>query len=76
MIGATGALVSRHTISKVFWCIYPLFVLFVVVVTANHFWLDGAIGWAVAGMSALAAVQLARMRPAAWSFERRRPATA
>jgi hypothetical protein len=47
-----------------------------VVVTANHFWLDGAIGWAVAGMSALAAVQLARMRPAAWSFERRRPATA
>jgi hypothetical protein len=76
MIGATGALVSRHTISKVFWCIYPLFVHFVVVVTANHFWLDGAIGWAVAGMSALAAVQLARMRPAAWSFERRRPATA
>jgi hypothetical protein len=71
MIGATGALVCRHTISKVLWCIYPLFVLLVVMVTANHFWLDGAIGWAVAGFSALGAVQLARMRPAAWSFGRR-----
>ena len=71
MIGATGALVCRHTISKVLWCIYPVFVLFVVIVTANHFWLDGAVGWAVAGLSALGAVQLARMRPAAWSFGRR-----
>jgi hypothetical protein len=71
MIGATGALVCRHTISKVLWCIYPVFVLLVVIVTANHFWLDGAIGWAVAGLSALGAVQLARMRPAAWSFGRR-----
>jgi hypothetical protein len=70
MIGATGALVSKHTISKVFWCIYPLFVLFVVMVTANHFWLDGAIGWMVAGLSAVAAMQLARARPAAWSFGR------
>jgi PAP2 superfamily len=75
MIGATGVLVSRHTASKVFWAVYPVFVLFVVVVTANHFWLDGAIGWIVAGVSALAAVQLARMRPAAWSFGQR-PATA
>src|SRR5688572_17195400 len=71
MIGATGALVCRHTISKVLWCIYPVFVLLVVIVTANHFWLDGTIGWAVAGLSALGAVQLARMRPAAWSFGRR-----
>jgi PAP2 superfamily len=75
MIGATGVLVSRHTASKAFWAVYPVFVLFVVIVTANHFWLDGAIGWGVAGLSALAAAQLARMRPAAWSFGQR-PATA
>jgi hypothetical protein len=74
MVGATGTLVSRHTVSKVFWAAYPLFVLMVVVVTANHFWLDGAIGWTVAGLSALAATQLARVR-SAWSFGRR-PATA
>ncbi len=71
MIGATGALISRHTITRIFWCVYPLFVLFVVIVTANHFWLDGAIGWMVAGFSVLAAAQLARMRPAAWSFGQR-----
>ena len=75
MIGATGALIARHPITRIFWCVYPLFVLFVVIVTANHFWLDGAIGWMVAGASALAAAQLARMRPAAWSFGQR-PATA
>jgi hypothetical protein len=73
MIGATGVLVTRHTISRVIWSIYPLFVFFVVVVTGNHFWVDGAIGWMVAGLAALGALQLARVRPAAWAF---RPATA
>jgi membrane-associated phospholipid phosphatase len=69
IVGATGVLVSRHTISKVFWAAYPLFVLLVVMVTANHFWLDGAIGWMVALTAALAALQLARVRPA-WAFGR------
>ena len=68
MVGVTGAIVSRHRASKLFWGIYPALVFFVVVVTANHFWLDGAIGWAVAGLSALGALQLARSRPAVWSF--------
>jgi hypothetical protein len=69
MIGGTGVLVSRHAVSKVFWAAYPLFVLFVVIVTANHFWLDGAIGWGVAAASAVAAAQLARVRPS-WAFGR------
>ncbi|CAN5523544.1 hypothetical protein BH20ACT15_BH20ACT15_06710 [soil metagenome] len=73
MIGASGALVSRHAIPKVLWCLYPLFVFFVVIVTGNHFWLDGAIGWMVAGMAALGALQLARARPTAWAWG---PATA
>jgi hypothetical protein len=68
MVGATGALVSRHTIPKVLWCIYPAFVFLVVMVTGNHFWVDGAIGWMVAGLAALGAMQLARVRPAAWSW--------
>ena len=73
LIGVSGALIARHTLTRALWCIYPFFVLFVVVVTANHFWIDGAAGALVAGISALAAVQLARARPAAWSW---RPATA
>lgn len=73
MIGVSGALVTRHAISRILWCAYPAFVFFVVVVTGNHFWVDGAIGWMVAGLAAFGAVQLARVRPAAWSW---RPATA
>jgi hypothetical protein len=74
MIGVTGALISRHAITRALWCAYPLVVFWVVVVTANHFWVDGAIGLLVAVLAALTARQvLARVRPAVWSW---RPATA
>jgi hypothetical protein len=73
MIGVTGVLVSRHTATKVLWAAYPFLVFWVVVVTANHFWIDGAAGLLVAVLSALAAREvLARARPGVWSF---RPAT-
>jgi hypothetical protein len=73
MIGIPGAMIARHRITRAFWCIYPLFVLFVVVVTANHFWLDAAAGALVAAMSAVVASEvLGRVRPAAWAW---RPAT-
>jgi hypothetical protein len=73
MIGVTGVLVSRHRFTKVLWAAYPVLVFWVVVVTANHFWIDGAAGLLVAVLSALAAREvLARARPAVWSF---RPAT-
>ncbi|MFN2613070.1 MAG: phosphatase PAP2 family protein [Solirubrobacterales bacterium] len=68
MIGATGFLLARHPAARVFWAIYPLLVFFVVVFTANHFWIDGALGWMAAGLSALGAYHLARYRPQAWSF--------
>jgi membrane-associated phospholipid phosphatase len=73
MIGVTGVLISRHTVTKIAWGLYPLLVFWVVVVTANHFWIDAAAGALVAILAALAARQvLARVRPAVWSF---RPAT-
>jgi PAP2 superfamily len=73
MIGVTGVLVSRYRITKVLWAAYPVLVFWVVVVTANHFWIDGAAGLLVAVLSALAAREvLARARPGVWSF---RPAT-
>src|SRR3954462_13071779 len=48
MIGVTGVLVSKHTVSRVLWATYPFLVFWVVVVTANHFWVDGAFGLLVA----------------------------
>ncbi len=73
MIGITGAMITRHPAVRGFWAIYPLLVFLVVIVTGNHFWLDGAAGALVAGLAAVGAHQLARSRPAAWSF---RPAEA
>jgi PAP2 superfamily len=74
MIGVTGVLISKHTVTRIFWAAYPVLVFWVVIVTANHFWVDGAFGLMVAVLSALTALQvLARVRPAVWSW---RPATA
>jgi PAP2 superfamily len=72
MIGVTGVLISRHTVTRVLWAFYPVLVFWVVVVTANHFWIDGAAGLLVASLAAVSAWQLGRARPAVWSF---RPAT-
>jgi hypothetical protein len=73
MIGMTGALIARHTWVRAIWCVYPVLVFWVVVVTANHFWVDGAVGVLVAVLAAITARQvLARVRPAVWSW---RPAT-
>ncbi|MEA2474093.1 MAG: hypothetical protein QOE06_2008 [Thermoleophilaceae bacterium] len=59
------------------WSLYPALVTFVVVVTANHFWLDAALGAAVAGVAAVTAhAALARARPEAWAWRSAVPAKA
>jgi membrane-associated phospholipid phosphatase len=68
MIGGSGFMVCRSWWSKAFWAAWPLLVLWVVVVTANHYWVDAALGWMVAATAALAASRLAQARPEAWSF--------
>ena len=69
MIGIPGFRLSRSRLAKGFWAAYPLLVFWVVVVTGNHYWFDAAVGWAVAGASALVAHRLlARARPEAWSW--------
>jgi membrane-associated phospholipid phosphatase len=69
MIGATGVRVSRHWFTKAFWAAWPLLVAWVVVVTANHYWTDVVLGWAVAATAALVAHRLlARARPETWSW--------
>lgn len=68
MIGIPGALLARTRAAKAFWMAYPAFVFLVVVVTANHYWLDGAAGAAVAAVAAVASYRLAQVRPASWSW--------
>ena len=59
------------------WASYPAIVTFVVVVTANHFWLDAAFGAAVAGISAATAhAAFGRVRPEAWAWRSAAPAKA
>jgi membrane-associated phospholipid phosphatase len=69
MIAIPGALICRHLAAKVLWSLYPLLVVAVVVVTANHFWLDAAAGALVAALAALAARSvLAPVGPGAWRW--------
>ena len=59
------------------WAAYPALVTFVVVVTANHFWMDAAFGVAVAAVSAYTAqAALGRARPEAWAWRSAVPAKA
>jgi PAP2 superfamily len=71
MIGVPGFVLARSPALRAWWSAYPMLVFFVIVVTANHFWFDAAIGATVACAAAVVATQLARLRPAAWSWPER-----
>jgi membrane-associated phospholipid phosphatase len=74
MIGATGFRLVQHRALKALWVAWPLLVAWVVIVTANHYWIDVALGWMVAVAAALIAGRLlARARPEAWSWQARAP---
>jgi membrane-associated phospholipid phosphatase len=74
MIGGTGVMVCRSRFAKAFWAFWPVLIAWVVIVTANHYWVDAALGWMVAVASALVAQRLlARARPEAWSWQARGP---
>lgn len=69
MIGCSGFMVCRHRWSKAWWAFWPLLVSWVTIVTANHYWVDAALGWMVALTAAIVASRLlARARPEAWAF--------
>jgi membrane-associated phospholipid phosphatase len=59
----------RHRWARIAWLVYPLLVTFVVVATANHFFIDVFLGALTAGAAGLIAKRLlARARPEAWTF--------
>lgn len=68
MIGLSIASLTTHRSARAFWRAYPAGILFVVVATGNHFWLDAVAGAVVAGLGAIAAGALGRLRPAAWAW--------
>ena len=74
MIGVPLARLSKHRTTRIFWATYPAFVVFVIVVTGNHFLADAVLGAMTAGMGALAALWLGKRRPQAWKFGLGRPA--
>jgi hypothetical protein len=73
MLGGAMQTMVRRPWARALWAAYPLMVSFVVVATANHWWLDAAFGALVACLSAVAARALAARRPNAWAL---RPAAA
>jgi hypothetical protein len=69
MIAVPAFFLVRNKFIKAFWAIYPFLITFVVMATANHFWMDAALGALTAAASACAAsLALARARPEAWAW--------
>ncbi len=69
MIAVPAFFLVRNRVLKTLWAVYPAVVTFVVVVTANHFWMDALLGAMVAAASAsLASYGFARARPEAWAW--------
>jgi PAP2 superfamily len=68
MIGWSMASLSRQRVVRAAWMVYPAAILWMVVATGNHFWLDAAAGAAVAAAGALSAYALGRLRPASWAW--------
>ena len=69
MIAIPAFRLVRRRPLKALWAAYPALVTFVVVVTANHYWVDAVLGAIVAGASAwLASATFARARPDAWAW--------
>jgi membrane-associated phospholipid phosphatase len=74
MVGLSAAKLSRHWYTRALWVLWPALVVWVVIVTGNHYWLDAALGAAVAALSALTAQWLlARARPEAWAWRSASP---
>lgn len=68
MIGWSIAQLCERKWVRAFWLVYPAGILFVVIATGNHFWLDAVGGAVAAAVGAGVATALARARPATWSW--------
>jgi membrane-associated phospholipid phosphatase len=70
MLGVVMARIARRRWARMLWLAYAPVVTFVVVATANHWWIDGFLGAVVALVSAVCAHGVfARARPAVWAWK-------
>jgi hypothetical protein len=69
MIAVPIARLAKHRVTRVVWSLYPLLVTFVIVATANHFFIDAFLGALTAAAGAWAAACMGRARPASWAFQ-------
>jgi PAP2 superfamily len=70
MLGVAMAKIVRRGWARALWLAYSPVVTFVVVATANHWWLDAFLGAAVAVAAAASAHGLfARARPEVWAWD-------
>jgi membrane-associated phospholipid phosphatase len=60
IIGCAGVLVFSHALLKLVWFVYPGLVLFSIIATANHWFLDAAIGAFVALFALMFAFAVSR----------------
>ena len=69
LVGVTGWRLVRRPWLRALLLAYPVLILVIVVITANHFLLDAVAGAVTALLAAMAAQYvMARMRPAAWAW--------
>jgi hypothetical protein len=69
MIAVPIARLARHRLVRVAWTLYPPLVIFVIVATANHFFIDAFAGILTAAIGSSIAAWLGRARPGAWAFQ-------
>jgi hypothetical protein len=70
MVGLSGAKLVKPRALRIGFYVYPFWVTLVTVLTANHFWIDAALGAVAAAAAYSLAVAAARTRPDAWAFRR------
>jgi hypothetical protein len=67
LVGATGVLVTRHLLVRLAWAFYPVLVVFSIVATANHFFLDAIAGVGILAVALTSVIALHRHK--GWSLE-------
>jgi PAP2 superfamily len=74
MIGLTMAQLVRRQWARMLWFAYAPVVTFVVIATANHWWLDAFLGAVVAAAAAVSAHSFfGQVRPEVWAWDARQP---
>jgi membrane-associated phospholipid phosphatase len=66
LVGATGVLVTRNLLVRLIWALYPALVVFSIIATANHFFLDGVAGACVLAVALTIVLTLHRRQ--GWSI--------